>query len=142
MDFEKAFGRVSWALLAKIFSFKCFGERWRKWIRGCSSSTMFLVIVKEEPKDWFERHRGLRQRDPLSPFLFTLLADVRSLLISRRVETSQLKGVKVGIEKVVISHLQYANDTILFLEDDENGLVNILSLLHIFQRISSFRVNL
>ena len=58
----------------------------------------------------------MRQEDPLSPFFITLVMEVLSRLISRALASGLIKGVKLGSEGVVVSHLQFADDTILFLE--------------------------
>ena len=142
LDFEKAYDRVNWDFLDRVFCRKGFGDRWRGWIKGCLSSVVFSVIVNGEPKEWFRGFRGVRQGDPLSPFLFTLVVDVLSRMLARGVETGVVKGLEVGNEGLEISHLQFADDTILFLSEDRDKFYNVLSLLQIFEVVSGLRINL
>ena len=72
IDFEKAYNHVSWDFLDHLLEKKGFSPRWRKWMRGCLSTVSFVVLVNENSKGWVKASRGLRQGDPLSPFLFTL----------------------------------------------------------------------
>ena len=75
----------------------------------------------------------MRQGDPLSPFLFTLVVDVLSRLGSRAVDNGLVKGLTIGREKVLVSHLQFTDDTIFFLEPKGDSLVNILNILGLFE---------
>ena len=85
---------------------------------------------------------GTRQEDTLSPFLLTSMMDGLSCFISRGVASGLIKGVKVGLEGTVLSHLQFAHDTILFLENDNNSFSNALSLLQIFKISFGLKINL
>ena len=98
LDFEKAYDRVCWGFLDKVLDRKGFGKRWRNWISGCLSSSSFAVIVNGKPRSWFKGQRGLRQGDPLSSFLFTLVVDVLGWLVSRAIDNGLVKGLTVGRE--------------------------------------------
>ena len=61
-------------------------------MRGCLSSATFAILVNGNAKGWLKASRGLRQGDPLSPFLFTIMADVLSRLLMRMEERGLLEG--------------------------------------------------
>ena len=61
-------------------------------MRGCLSLASFVVLVNETTKGWVKASRSLRQRDPLSPFLFTIITDVLSRLLLRAKERDLFKG--------------------------------------------------
>ena len=75
IDFEKAYDHMSWDFLDQVLEKKRFSPRWRKWMSGCLFSVSYAVLVNGSAKGWVKASRGLRQGDPLSPFLFTLVAE-------------------------------------------------------------------
>ena len=87
--------------------------RWRKWIWGCLSSVSYSILINGRPRGKFSRSRGLRQGDPLSPFLFIIVVDVLGRLVDKAIIDDAFKGFKVGKDKVEVSHLQFADDTFL-----------------------------
>ena len=115
IDFEKANDHVSWDFLDHVLERKGFSPRWRKWMRGCLSTVSFAVLVNGNAKGWVKASRGLRQGDPLSHYLFTLVADVLSRMLLRAEERNSLEGFRVGRNSTRVSHLQFADDTIFFL---------------------------
>jgi hypothetical protein len=76
------------------------------------------IMVNEKLGRYFQTKKGLRQGDPLSPLLFNLVADMLNLLISRVKEEGQINGLIPHLIEGGISILQYADDTILFMEND------------------------
>ncbi|RVW85327.1 putative ribonuclease H protein [Vitis vinifera] len=100
-----------------------FGTKWREWIWSCISTAKFSVLVNGEPAGFFPSSKGLRQGDPLSPYLFIMGMEVLSAFIRRAVEGGCITGCRMQRgrgQAVSISHLLFADDAIVFLgEVDE-----------------------
>ena len=90
---------------------KGFDSTWRKWIQGCLSSLEYSVILNRRPRGKFRGTRGLRQGNPLSPFLFTLVADVLARKTDKLVSQDKVECLEVGRDKVKVSHFQFADDS-------------------------------
>ena len=103
IDFEKAYNHVDWGFLDHVLERKGFNTKWRSWMRGCLSSTSFVVLVNGNAKGWVKATRGLRQGDPLSPFLFTIVADVLGRMMIRVEERGLLEGFIVGLGRISVS---------------------------------------
>ncbi|RVW96745.1 putative mitochondrial protein [Vitis vinifera] len=89
----------------------------------------FAILVNGNAKGWVKASRGLRQGDPLSPFLFTLVADVLSRLLIKAEETGLTKGFFVGRDRTRVSLLQFADDTIFFSKASLEHLQNLKIIL-------------
>ncbi|XP_071715184.1 uncharacterized protein [Rutidosis leptorrhynchoides] len=98
-----------------------FGGRW---IKSCLSSTSISILVNGSPTQEFYPQRGIRQGDPLSPFLFMLAAEGLNEFTKVTIQRGLFKGISVGKDDIRISHLQYADDTILMGEWNKNNISN------------------
>lgn len=101
---------------------KDYGEQWRSWNKGCLSTCNMSVVVNGKPRERFRATQGLRQGDPLSFFLFILVADVLGRMVDR---ARVFEGLEVGRERVSVTHWQYTDDTILFSAGDERQIVKL-----------------
>ena len=121
-----------------------FGEKWGRWMKACITTIHFLVLINGSPAGFFGSSRGFRQRDPLSPLLFLLVMDVLRTLLRRTEEGDFLKGFKASPNAqggLQISHLLFANDTILFCDASREQLLYIRMVLIFFEAITGLKVN-
>ncbi|GKB05354.1 putative RNA-directed DNA polymerase, eukaryota, reverse transcriptase zinc-binding domain protein [Tanacetum coccineum] len=116
VDFEKAFDSVRWDFLDSVMEKIGFGSKWRSWIHGCFSNARSSVLVNGSPTAEFDLHRGLRQGDPLSPFLFILAMEGLHALSCKAEVLGLFKGASFGRDNVIVSHLMYADDVIFLGE--------------------------
>ena len=141
LDIEKAYEHVNWECLLYILERMGFGSRWCSWIKACISSVQFSILVNGSPSGFFSSSQGLRQGDPLSSLLFLLVMEVLSKMLRKMVEDGFLTGFSVGRD-VSISHLLFADDSILFCDANPQHLMYIQLVLTFFEAVIGLRVNL
>ncbi|KAA3488096.1 LINE-1 reverse transcriptase isogeny [Gossypium australe] len=119
LDFSKAYDCVRWDFLELVLSKMGFREKWRGWMLERLSMARAAVIINGSLSNKFRFHKGLRQGDPLSPFLFILVTEVLHLALDKAAELGLIEGFNNVIHGMIFSHLQFAHDTILFLKADD-----------------------
>ncbi|XP_071694441.1 uncharacterized mitochondrial protein AtMg01250-like [Rutidosis leptorrhynchoides] len=119
-----------------------FGERWRKWILACLESTLISVLVNGSPTNEFKLERGIRQGDPLSSFLFIITAEGLNVLTKKTIEGGLYKGVEIGADKVLLSYLQYADDTIFLGEWNRQKLLQPYEVTYLLRDDIGFKSEL
>ncbi|GLT61308.1 hypothetical protein SLA2020_340270 [Shorea laevis] len=125
LDIEKAYDHVNWSFLLYMLRRCGFGEKWCSWIDFCISSARFSVLVNGSPAGFFSSSRGLRQGDPLSPLLFVVVMEALSKMLTVSVNRGLFSGFSVGSRNsaaVHISHLLFADDTLVFCGDNPDHL--------------------
>ncbi|XP_041001677.1 uncharacterized protein LOC121247381 [Juglans microcarpa x Juglans regia] len=111
---EKAYDHVNWSFLLYLLGRCGFGGKWHKWVEFCISSARFSILVNGSPVGFFNSSCGLRQGDPLSPLLFLFVMEALSKMIQGLVDGGLLHGFSVGNDNLNISHLLFADDTLIF----------------------------
>jgi hypothetical protein len=129
LDLSKAYDRVDWDFLKRVMQRMGFSRRWVDWIMACVTSVSYRVKFNGNLLDSFSPSRGLRQGDPLSPFLFLFVADGLSTLLQNAVETNQIEPLKVCRSAPGVSHLLFADDSLLFFKANEDQAMRIHELL-------------
>jgi hypothetical protein len=145
LDMEKAYDHVDWNFLLYLLKRCGFGERWCSWIKHCISSARFSVLINGSPSGFFGSSRGVRQGDPLSPFLFVLVMEAFSRMISAMYSRGLISGFSVGSrehDRVEVSHLLFADDTLIFCRADASQIGYLEALLVCFEAVSGLKVNL
>jgi hypothetical protein len=92
LDLSKAFDRLSWQYLRSILESFGFASFWVNWILKLTSSTFFSILVNGVPSQPFSPTRGIRQGDPLSPFLFVLMVEGLGHYIKATIREGSLLG--------------------------------------------------
>ncbi|GKV04742.1 hypothetical protein SLEP1_g16855 [Rubroshorea leprosula] len=141
VDFEKAYDKVCWEFLDYMMKRLGFNETWRRWILECLKSSSISVLINGSPTSQFSVSKGIRQGDPLLPFLFLIVAEGLNGLVTSAVEKGIYKGVRVGNEGVMVSHLQFADDTVFFGEASEDNIKGVKTIMRIFELASGLKIN-
>lgn len=95
---------------------------------SCVSSVSFSVLINGSPYGSFQASRGIRQGDPLSPYLFILCADVLSSLISNAQSEKRIQGIRVSNRGPYVSHLLFADDSLFFVKADHQNSTELLKI--------------
>lgn len=114
IDMGKAYDRMDWGYLRQVMLKMDFDGRWVNLIMLCVTTVHYSVIVNDQQVGPIYPERGLRQGDPLSPYLFIIYAEGLSSLIKDTEKHGYLHGIKICRGAPVVSHLLFANDSFLF----------------------------
>nr|GFA62112.1 RNA-directed DNA polymerase, eukaryota [Tanacetum cinerariifolium] len=140
VDFAKAYDSIRWDYLIDVLRSFGFGDKWCSWIKGCLYSSMASILVNGIPTTEFQLHCGLKQGDPLAPYLFILVMESLHLFFSRVFDSGLFKGINID-NIVTLSHLFYADDAIFIGEWSEENLNRILQVIHCFSLASGLKIN-
>lgn len=141
-DMEKVYDHVHCQHLIDIMEYMGFGIKWHNWITTCISLALFSVLLNGSPVGFFNSFRGLRQGDPLSPFLFNLVVETLCRLIAKAEELELILGCCVGIEGPSISLIQFVDDALFLTKADMEQVQNIQCILLMFEASCGLKVNL
>jgi hypothetical protein len=142
LDLSKAFDKASWQYLRAILNSFGFDQDWVNWILNLTSSAFFSILVNGVPSRPFSASRGIRQGDPLSPFLFVLMAEGLGRYIKSAVLEGSLKGLPLHNIQPAPSHSQFVDDTLLMNSPTAREANKLNSILSDFTEASGMTLNL
>lgn len=116
--------------------------KWQEWIQKCLSLASFSILINGVPKGYFGCSRGLRQGDPLSSLLFLLVVGVLRSLIKRVVEVGMFEGFSLRWGELIISYLQFADDTMIFCDNSQCQIGLLKCVFRCFEVVSGFHLNM
>nr|XP_029148804.1 uncharacterized protein LOC114925364 [Arachis hypogaea] len=142
IDLEKAYDRVDWRFLeATLVRFR-FPKATINLILNCVTSSSLAVLWNGNRLQNFNPKRGLRQGDPMSPYLFVLCIEMLACFISHRVSQGLWNPVAVSRNGPRLSHLMFADDLLLFCKASKAQVIEVIHCLDLFSRASGLKVNL
>ncbi|XP_074282749.1 uncharacterized protein LOC141607292 [Silene latifolia] len=112
LDMTKAYDRIEWGFLEGTLRAMGFNEGWSSRVMACVRPVSYAVTVNGSYTEIFKPHRGLRQGDPLSPYLFILCSEVFSGMIRREMEAGNLHRIRVAPLAPMASHRFFADNSI------------------------------
>ncbi|GKV47795.1 hypothetical protein SLEP1_g54657 [Rubroshorea leprosula] len=142
IDLHKAFDSVSWGFLEKVLLDFNIPPTLVKLIMFCVNSVKLSVLWNGEPLPYFEPQRGLRQGDPLSPYLFIMVMEKLSRMILNRIHSKTWKPIQLSRGGLALSHLFFADDLMLFCEASHSQLSMVINCLKEFASYSGLEINL
>lgn len=136
LDFAKAFDSVDWECLQTVMECRGFPDRWCSWIKATLTTSRSTVLVNGCPGLWINCKRGLQQGDPLSPYLFLIVADVLQVLIK-----SEGHGIRHPLVDQPCPMLQYADDTLLLIRAEIADVRWLRECLDLFAQATGLKIN-
>lgn len=137
----KVYDRVEWTYLKAVMCKLGFSNEWVSTVMRCVTNVRYDVRINGELSEPFVPTRGLRQGDPISPYLFLICAEGLSCLMKQKEHGGILRGVKNERMGPAISHLLFANDSIFFIRGDVKNLQALKEVLHTYSEGSGQRIN-
>lgn len=141
LDMQKAFDRVSWEFLARVLYKFGFSFQFVELILNNFRGAWFSVLVNGSPVGFFQASRGLKQGDPLSPFLFILLLESFSRRLNRQVREGFIQPYILPRGSPLITHLAFADDLILFTRGSRQSLRHLFAFLGDYEAASGQKIN-
>ncbi|XP_018853114.2 uncharacterized protein LOC109015083 [Juglans regia] len=141
LDMSKAYDRIEWPFIQAVLSKMGFPEKWIKMIMNCVETVSYSLLVNGSPQQSFSPSRGIRQGDPLSPYLFILCAEVLSNLLNLAEARGVISGIPIAKGQLHINHLFFADDSLLFCKSNAIEMCRLLDILSIYEKASGQRLN-
>ncbi|CAH9113824.1 unnamed protein product, partial [Cuscuta epithymum] len=141
LDMSKAYDRVEWSFLEGMLKHFGFSDRWINIVMGCVKTVTYSIPFEDTEIGPIIPSRGLRQGDPLSPYLFILVVEGLSALLRKHESMGCIHGVAVARGAPRISHLLFADDSLLFFQANHREASIVKEILHDYESASGQVVN-
>lgn len=141
IDYEKAYDMVNREFLLEMLKSRGFGTKCLYMFNSLLYKGSVGVRINDVNSDYFVAGRGVRQGDPASPIFFNLVADVLTRMLIKAANHNLINGLLLGFNRTGVISMQYADDTLLFLKNDLEQVMNLKWLLSCFEQISGMRIN-
>lgn len=142
LDMSKAYDRVEWSFVRKAMDRMGFDSRWINKVMYCVELVEYSILINGLPQENFTPERGIRQGDPLSLYLFLICAEGFSSILNREEFLSKFCGLRSNNYCPSISHLFFADDSLVFCRASEKDCRSVKEILKMYERASGQTINL
>ena len=140
-DMSKAYDRLEWSFIESVLQRFGFHEKWVTTIMQCVRTVSFSYLMNGTAKGRVIPGRGIRQGDPLSPYLFILCSEVLSGLCLKAQREGKLQGIRVATECPRVNHLLFADDTMFFCRTNKKSVKALKEILLLYEQASGRKIN-
>jgi len=141
IDYEKAYDSINLDFLDEVLNRKGFDQKLRGWIMQTVREGGKCVLISMEKMALILKLIGIEARRPPFPLLFNLAVDALALILDKTKANGQIQGVVPHLIPGGVTHLQYADDTILMVGCEDNYIRNMKFLLYCFEWMSGLKIN-
>ncbi|KAL2235448.1 UNVERIFIED_CONTAM: hypothetical protein Sindi_1277000 [Sesamum indicum] len=141
VDIRKAYDTIEWDFLLAVLQLFGFPQTFTRWIEECVTTAAFSIGLNGNPHGFFAGARGLRQGDPLSPYLFVLVMEVLHLGLLQLIEQDLQFSYHWKCEPAKVFQMGFADDLLLFCRADLNSLGTLKRGLDRFAEWLGLRLN-
>lgn len=140
-DMSKAYDRLEWDFIKLVMERLGFHSKWIARIMQCITTVSYSILFNGAPRGCIIPTRGIRQGDPLSPYLFILCSEVLSGLCRRSQASGKLQGIRVAANSPRINHLLFADDTMFFCKANAKCCKELNKILDSYAVVSGQLIN-
>ena len=140
IDLQKAFDTLSWSFLLDVLASLKMDPIFINWIKSCLTNPRYSISFNGGLEGYFKGARGVRQGDPLSPYLFVIAMDILSKLL----DIAAAHGVydyHPKCKRIKLTHLCFADDLMIFTKGNVESIVGIQNVLKLFYTFSGLQLN-
>ena len=141
LDMSKAYDRLEWSYLEALMKRMGFCDTWVALIMECISMVSYSILVNGEPSSTIYPSRGIRQGDPLLPYLFILCTKGFHGLLASAADAGHIRGVSICKKGPRLTHLFFADDSVVFYRVSLAECHMIQNLLSCYERASGQMLN-
>ncbi|XP_019170153.1 PREDICTED: uncharacterized protein LOC109165716 [Ipomoea nil] len=141
LDMVKAYDKMEWTFLKQMMRALGFAERWVNLIMLCVTTVSYNILINGAVGGVVVPTRGLRQGDPLSPYLFIICAEGLSMMLQQAQSLGAIHGCRVARGAPAISHLFFADDSLLFFKINAQEGSAIKRCLEHYEKLSGQSIN-
>ncbi|XP_019157468.1 PREDICTED: uncharacterized protein LOC109154044 [Ipomoea nil] len=141
LDMAKAYDRMEWCFLEGMLGALGFERRWVELLMMCVTTINYTIQVNGEAVGTVRPSRGIRQGDPLSPYLFIICAEGLSVLLQQAEARGDIHGVRVARGAPTVTHLFFADDSLLFFRANQQETLKVKECLDLYCAASGQLIN-